>query len=132
MTTRLYKPEDYATVAPWFEQHGSHPVPENVLPKCGVVVLDEEEKLLAAAWLYQDNSVGVAWLAWIVSNPDQPLFHVQPALQRLLGACEAAARELGYGLLFTMTERPALGRWLLQSGFKANHRGMTQFFKPLT
>lgn len=131
MTTRLYAVSDYLVIAPWWEAHGTKRVPENILPKCGVVVKDEEEELMGAAWLYQDNSVGVAWLAWMVSNPHQPLFHVEPALRHLLGACEAAAKELGYGLLFTMTERPAFGRWLLQQGFSANHQKTVQYFKNL-
>lgn len=131
MTTRLYNDADYATFSEWFIRHGSQAVPAAMLPRCGVVVV-EEEMPLAAAWLYQDNSVGIAWMAWLVTNPDQPLFHVEQALRVLVQGCEAVAKGLDYGVLFTMTERPALGRFLQREGFAPNHQGMTQFFKPLT
>jgi hypothetical protein len=130
MTTRLYKPEDYATVSEWFTRHGSKAVPEAVLPRCGVVVM-EESLPLAAAWIYQDNSVGVAWLAWIVTNSDIPAATAVESLNFLIRASEAVAKGLGYGVMFTMTEKPALGRLLQRQGFAPNHQGMTQYFKPL-
>jgi N-acetylglutamate synthase-like GNAT family acetyltransferase len=131
MKTRLYTPADYTTVGPWFTAHKTQPVPETILPKCGIVV-EEEGLLLAAGWLYQDNSVGVAWLAWLVSNPDIPRSCVETALGRLLRASESVAKDLGYGVLFTMTNRPSLGRWLQRQGFEANHQGAVQYFKPLS
>ena len=131
MLARLYKPEDYPTVRAWFIAHGGQPVPASMLPRCGIVA-ESDGQPRAAAWLYQDNSVGMAWLAWMVSCPHQPLFHVEQALSCVLGAAERVARDLGYGVMLTMTEKPALGRWLRRQGFEANHEGMTQYFKPLT
>lgn len=130
MKTRLYKPEDYATIEPWWVSRHQPAVPANILPKCGVVV-EEEGLLIAAAWIYQDNSVGVAWLAWLVSNPDVRAFDVEKALEVLLGGCELVIKEFGYGLMFTMTDRGSLGRWFQRNGFTPNHRGMTQYFKAL-
>ena len=130
MKTRLYVSGDYPTVEKWWAGHKQAAVPANVLPKCGVVV-ENNGKPLAAAWLYQDNSVGVAWLAWLVSNPEASPFVVAEALEVLFGATERVARDLQYGLMFTMTERGSLGRWLQRHGFAPNHRGVTQYFKPL-
>lgn len=130
MTTRLYTPQDYPTVAAWWDGHKQPPVPPSVLPVCGVIV-EEEALPIAAAWLYQDNSVGVAWLAWIVSNPDVSAFDAEKALDVLLGGCEAVARDLNRGVLFTMTDRGSLGRWFERNGFVRNHTGMSQFWKNL-
>lgn len=130
MITRLYNPHDYLTVRQWFPRHGVEAVPEAILPKCGVVV-EKDGQPMCAGWLYQDNSVGIAWLAWLVTNPDQPLFHVEQSLQHLLSAAETVVKDLGYGLVFTETNRPALGRFLQRQGFTPNHQAV-QYFKRLT
>lgn len=128
--TRLYSPGDFPTISPWFTGHGGSPVPEKILPKCGVVAVLNGQPV-AAVWLYMDNSVGVAWLAWLVTSPELPLFTAEEALRVLLGAAEAVAKSLDYGLLFTMTNKPALGRWFKGHGFAPNDSGSTQYFKPL-
>jgi hypothetical protein len=130
MKSRLYTPADYATVERWFIGHGSKVVPESILPRCGIVVEDGGEAL-AACWLYQDNSVGIAWLAWLVSNHTLSPQRAVKAVKTAVEAAEAVAKGLGYGLLFTMTERHGLGRLLQSEGYRPNHQGMTQFFKPL-
>lgn len=130
MTTRLYSPMDYRTVKRWWTLHGVQVVPKKVLPKCGVVVVDEG-KLIAAGWLYLDNSVGVAWASWIVTNPAMPAVRTVKALKCLLGGIESVCKSLDYGLLFTMTNREAFGRFLKKEGWGSNHSGMTQYFRRL-
>jgi len=131
MTTRLYQPEDYAVISPWWAGHGGALVPEGVLPKCGVVVVTEEAKLSAAAWLYMDNSVGVAWMSWMVTNPELGPIKAAKTLGVLLGAVEVICDEFDYGILFTMTESKGVGQWLCRQGFSPNHKGMTQYFKKV-
>lgn len=112
----------------WWLGHGTQVVPVDVLPKCGVLVVDDTGPL-AVAWLYMDNSVGVAWLGWVTTNPAITPWKATAALHVLLGAAEVVAKGMDYGCLFTMTDRPGLSRWLVREGFSANHAGMTQFFK---
>lgn len=132
MHTRLYRPEDYAIIADWWPLHRQPAVPEAILPKCGVVVCTEGSDVpIAATWIYQDNSVGVAWLAWLVTDATTPVFHIERALEILLGGAETIATELDYRVLFTMTDRGSLGRWFEKNGFVRNHTGMSQFFKRL-
>lgn len=131
MKARLYAPKDYAKVRRWWGLHGQPEVPRNILPKCGVVV-EDGRTLVCAGWLYQDNTVGVAWLAWIVSNPRKSSMRVFRGLKELLGGVEAVARSQGRSLLFTMTDRDALGRFLVSEGFAPNHAGMTQYFRRIT
>lgn len=131
MKSRLYATADFPVIKKWFEGHSGKAVSEAVLPKCGVIVEDDGGAPLAAAWIYQDNSVGVAWLAWIVTNPAISVRTAPAALEYLLDSAEAICREFNYGLLFTMTDRPALGRWLKKQGFEANHSGMSQYFKVI-
>lgn len=130
MITRLYKPEDYAEISRWWTQRRLAAVPKSILPKTGIVSEDATGSL-AAAWVYLDNSVGLAWLAWVVTRPGLPGRRAPMVLQGLVGCCEAVAEELGYKVMFTMTHRPGFGRWLQREGFTANHSGMVQFFKEL-
>lgn len=131
MTSRLYHPKDYAKIRHWWTLHGQAEVPKNVLPKCGVVVKDGKQ-MVCAAWLYFDNTVGVAWLAWLVSNPSVGSFKVIRGLKELIGAVEAVCKSQNRGLLFTMTDRGALGRFFQSNGFIPNHSGMTQYFRRIT
>lgn len=131
MKARLFKTEDYGTIKEWFEGHGQSAVSAALLPKCGVVAEDENGTPMAAGWIYQDNSIGVAWLAWLVTNPRCKPAAARRALTCVLEGAEAICREFNYGVLFTMTHKNGLGRWLEQNGFKSNHHGMTQYFKPL-
>jgi len=131
MKTRLYVPEDYPTIETWWARHGMAPVPEKVLPDCGVVVMDDAAEPLAAVWLYQDNSVGVAWLAWLVTDGVTGPFPIEKAILVLVEAASNVAKDLNYGLLFTMTERHGLGKWFERNGWVRNHTGMAQYFKTL-
>ena len=131
MTTRLYDPKDYAEISLWWEGHGGTLVPEAVLPKCGSVVVGDDGQLLSAAWLYMDNSIGVAWMSWLVSNPEVGPIKSAKSLTVLLGAIEELCKEFGYGCLFTMSDRKGVGHFLNRNGFTANHSGMTQYFKKV-
>lgn len=116
----------------WWEGHRMQPVPLEVLPKCGVFVGGEDDaEADAVAWLYMDNSIGVAWVSWITSNPALSAVKAAKALSYLLESVEEVAKELNYGLLFTMTDRDGLGRFLGKREWKKNHSGMTQYFKGL-
>jgi len=131
MKTRLYTPEDYEVIIPWWSGHGSGQVPAAILPKCGLVVEMDEGKLGAVAWLYMDNSVGVAWMSWMTSNPELGPIKAAEALSVLIGGMEALCEEFNYGILFTMTESKGLGQFLTRKGFSPNHQGMTQYFKKV-
>lgn len=131
MKTRLYTPEDYALAAQWWGMHGTDGIPSNVLPALGVVAIEDDGTPLAMAWLYQDNTVGVAWVGWMTTKHGLLPLKAERALRILMGGVDAAARAQGRGLLFTMTKRFALGRWLEGQGWIANDRHSTQYFKPL-
>lgn len=131
MQTRLYTSQDYATICGWWEQHGGKCVPEHVLPKCGVIVENADKEIVAAGWLYMDNSVGIAWLAWLVSNPKQNAFKVAKGIRILLLAIEELCKEFNYGILFTMTDRESLGRFFEQNDFTSNHSNATQYFRRI-
>jgi len=67
MQLKEFTADDYETCAQWWSGHGWEPVPAVVLPKLGMMVVDDEAPI-CAAWLYMDNSVGVSMLEWLVTN----------------------------------------------------------------
>ena len=131
MKSRLYDPKDYEVISPWWEGHTGNIVPEAVLPKLGTVVEDDDGNPLAAAWLYMDNSIGVAWMSWLVSNPEIGPIKSVKAITLVLNSIEELCKEFNYGCLFTMTDRKGVGSFLGRNGFTANHSGMTQYFKKV-
>lgn len=132
MKTRLYAATDYALMAEWWAARGMPPIPEVMLPALGIIAEDDEGEPASAAWVYLDNSTGVAWMAWVTTRPDLTPLRAERMLQLIVGAVEEAAKAQGRGLLFTMTKRFGLGRWLERDGWTANDRHSTQFFKPLS
>lgn len=130
MKARMYALSDYTDVKGWWVDHGGAAVPETILPKSGVIV-EHMGEVIAAAWVYMSNSNGVAWLAWLVTKPRMNVVIAAEAIAVCVAACERVARDLGYGLMLTMTERKSLGSFYQRHGYVANHTGMTQYFKTI-
>ena len=120
----------YSLFKDWGIGHKTGVTPINILPKCGVL-LEEDSVPVAVCWLYMDNSVGVAWAAWLTTRPNLTGRDSVHYLNILMGAVEVVAKGMDYGLLFTMAKSQGLKRWFERFGFTANHSGMTQLFKGL-
>lgn len=127
---RLYTPQDYATVRPWWAEHGEAAVPENVLPELGVVIEDGGAPV-AVAWLYLDTTRALAWVAYPLTRGGLAPFDAQGALAGLLGACEAAARDRGRGVLILCTDKRSLHRLSIDAGYLDQKRTMLMSFKSL-
>lgn len=125
MKTRLTTNEDYAVVATWWPAHGWNVVPQVVLPKCGVMVESDAGEPMAAAWLYMDNSVGVAWMEWAVTNPKNTPKQSYLAITMLVQAVREVALELDYGVLMTSARQEALVRVYERNGFTKSDTGVT-------
>lgn len=129
MKARLIDLEkDYPELGGWFKSHQGYAIPTNILPKLGIVV-ESNCGMSAAGWLYMDNSVGVAWPAWMVTNPNISPIIAGRALEHVLEALEVCAKQHDYGVFFTMAKQPSLIKWLKKRGFVQNHADMVQLFK---
>lgn len=69
MTIKQFDNSMYDQIASWWTGHGVFPVPCESLPATSAVAM-HEDKPIAAAWMYLDNSVGVCLMAWPVVDPD--------------------------------------------------------------
>lgn len=100
----------------WWKAHGWHPVPKGILPRLGVRAMDGTRPL-AAAWLYMDNSVGVAMLEWIVTNPENTPRQTAAALLRLVDFLKQEALDLNYNVILATCRQKSLAALLGRAGF---------------
>lgn len=129
-TARIYEPADYPIVQGWWIGHGWPPVPEQMLPKLGLIISSDDADL-AAGWLYMDNSVGVCMLEWVVSNPDARPFDSVRAIRELGMLMEQEARRMGYWVMMTSCKQPALAKLWVKMGYLETDGSMIHLMKGL-
>lgn len=116
----------HATFTEWWKAHGWPGVALAILPKCGVLVETEDGMMLAAGWLYMDNSgVGVSMMEWAVTNPKATPKQAYMAIAMLVQSVREVARALDYGVVMTTAKQHALSRCYEKNGFNVTDREMT-------
>ena len=90
---------------PEWEQHPT----KDLLPLngCGGVMVEKEGVPIAAGFLYLTNSK-VAWLEWIVSNPDYRESDRKEALELLINTLEEIARSQDYSIILSIGRNKGL------------------------
>jgi hypothetical protein len=121
---------DYPMVAGWWKAHGWHEVPQAILPKLGVMA-HFDDLPTAAAWLYMDNSVGVCWLEWLVSNPAAKPYPAIRCISQVIGFLKERALEMDYGVMMTTCRQDTLVRLYERNGFLKTDEGVTHLLMPL-
>lgn len=131
MKTRRYTPADYRFLEAWWILHGIPPVPEAMLPKCGVIV-EREEEPVAFGCVYMDNSVGVAFMAYLTVSPDEVarLCGAKTTLV-LIGALEAILKQFDYTVVVITSAVPALVKILKKAGYSTCHASTWEGMKTL-
>jgi hypothetical protein len=124
MTVRPYESKDYSTAFAWWDGHGWEGVPAAVLPKLGLVAV-HEEKPVAMAWLYLDNSTGVGMLEWIVTDPANPAKVSAVGIAHVVRCLREAAKDLGYGVILASCRQTSLVKLLNRCGFITTDHGVT-------
>lgn len=130
MEFRIFEDEDYPIVTAWWKAHGFPPVPFAILPKLGAIVSNEKQDI-CAGWLYMDNSVGVCWLEWSVTNPECSGFDSIRGIKALNKFIEERASEMGYGVMMTTCRQESLCRLHEKCGFIKTDTGMIHMVKQL-
>lgn len=131
MLIRIYQDKDYWSLSEWWKEHGWDAPPAVILPKLGVIVSTSDERDLAAAWLYMDNSVGVSMCEFIVSNPDNTARETVGAIKLAIEFLEDQALRNDYGVMLTTCKQEALARLLKKSGFSRTDDAMIHMVKVL-
>jgi hypothetical protein len=64
-----------------------------------------------------DNSVGVSWMEWVVSNPNATAMQVYRGMSILIEAMRDLAKSNNYGVMLTCCRQPSLVRLYEKNGF---------------
>jgi N-acetylglutamate synthase-like GNAT family acetyltransferase len=112
MTPRLYTPADYPQLATWWQGHGWQPIPQDFLPRYGIIIATH-----AAAFLYNDPTSKIAAMEFTVTNPTNTPMQSMRAINALVIHMRGLAAELGKTALFTACQQPSLSRLFTACGF---------------
>ena len=125
-----YTKDHYQLLAEWWKGHGWDAVPAQVLPKLGVLGT-VNDKPCAAGFVYMDNSVGVAMMEWVVTDPSANPLNVYKALKEVQEYLCRRVKELGYGVILTSCKQESLAKFYQKQEFHKTDEGLTHFIKTL-
>jgi len=131
-----FKVEDYETVKAWWESYGIHPLDISILPATSACAWhtneDGIETMVAAAWVYLDNSVGFSCLAWPVTDPDARSLVKFKAINQITDfLAKHVSEDLGYGLMLTFSSVESISSLMERKGFQTFDRDVTFLAKGI-
>lgn len=121
LETRLLNTDDYDTLVSWWDGwkdwKGNAP-PKEFLPQNGTggIMISNDDVDICAGFLYTTNSK-IAWLEFIVSNPNYRNKDRKEAIVMLIDVLCNIANELGFKAVFTSVKNPFLINHLKNVGF---------------
>jgi hypothetical protein len=109
LTVRELKESDWEDMSSWWKWWRWPEVSKETLPLngCGGVMVCKGEIPVAAGFLYLSNSK-VAWLDWIVSNPQYRESDRKEALEMLINTLEEVARQQNYSIIISIARNKSL------------------------
>jgi len=109
MNIRILTEEDYETIMKWWTWWEWPVLPRHMLPdngKSGYMV-EKDGELIVCGFLYLTNSK-IAWLEWIVSNPDYREKDRKDAIEMLINHVEKDSVTLGITHILSLTKSKSL------------------------
>ena len=126
MYIREFTEVDHAQVAGWWLAHKWPVIPLPSLPKNGLIVVGDDGREVCAGFIYQTDS-DIAWLEFIVSNPECSMRVRAKSLDTLIAGLKARAQELGHRCFFTSLSSKGLMKLYEKHGFQRTDTKMTNF-----
>jgi hypothetical protein len=116
MKVRAYTPADYGQLADWWVGRGHAVVVSQALPETGAVAELPDGTLVAAAFLYLTNT-SLAYLAWVVTNPDvRPRKFAYVGVNSVITHLVELAQQLDYQTVISTSNSRGLSRILKKAG----------------
>jgi len=99
--------KDYSTILNWCKQYGwDTPIPKQVLPKVGVIVIDKEP--ICASGLFVDKSSKLGFMWGIFSNPKTSKIKLVKAMKICIDEIKKQADNNKLSFVYTITGEKAL------------------------
>ena len=105
LKARELKESDWNILPSWWKWWRWPEANRDILPLNGLggIMVYKDNINIAAGFLYLSNSK-VAWLDWIVSNPEYKDKDRKQALELLINTLEEVAKQQGYSVIITITK----------------------------
>jgi hypothetical protein len=109
LTTRALQESDWETLQEWWKKWDWPIMSKDLLPLngCGGLMIYKGDQLIAAGFLYLSNSK-VAWLDWIISNPEYKESDRKQALALLIDELEKVALAQDYSIIISIARNKSL------------------------
>jgi hypothetical protein len=127
---RTYESADYPIALEWWQRHGWDGVPEKVLPPLGWIA-ENEDRDICAIWAYLTAGKGIAWMEWLVSNPEASPLEVRRGIKALVDTAKMTLHALDYNIVLTSCIQPSLVRVLQAEGFTVTDQGVTHLIQEI-
>jgi len=119
MNCRLMTDLDYDTAVGWWKGHDFPAIPKEVLPPTGAVVDGH-----CLGWVYLSNG-GIAYVEWIVGNPDIKGRSMVKALNILIEKLIQIAKENDNHRVYSSVKNKSLLKIMTRMGFTVCDEDMT-------
>ncbi len=130
MKARIFdKASEYLEVVEWWKKHGWAPVPVEYLPAIGIVIEDDKHKY-CVGWLYLMGAP-IAWMEWIVTNPNAPAIRRAKALSVLVDTVLNIAKDSGVKVVFSSVKHEGLEGLYKKKGFSVTDTDVTHLIARL-
>ena len=109
LNVRALQESDWENMSSWWKWWRWPEVSKETLPLngCGGIMVCKGEIPIAAGFLYLSNSK-VAWLDWIVSNPQYRELDRKDALEMLIITLEEVAKQQDYNIIISIARNKSL------------------------
>lgn len=121
---------DYEMLCEWWNKWPDWvAIPIEALPELGYIAMNDTTPVVAG-FLYQTDSC-IAWLEYIIGNPEADKTVRHDALGLLIEAAVLEATKLNYKSVFTSVKHPKLEHCLRQHNFIIGDTNVNQMVRSL-
>jgi hypothetical protein len=123
LISRPLEKTDYPALKTWWTLHSWPAVPQEALPKNGLII-EHLGQRICAGFIYSTDS-SIAWLEYIISNPLCDKLIRDKALDLLISGLIELAKSLGKTVVFTSVKHPSLIKRYAAHGAIETENNMT-------
>lgn len=130
MNSREYVPADHRLLSTWWKLQDWPTIPQEMLPKTGMIVENDDHMPICAGFLYKTDSK-VCLLEFIIANPLSDTIERGQALDVLIEDLVAQAKKMDFSMVFTMAGNSRLIQRYQEHKFQLTDKGVTHFVRQV-